>query len=263
MTSVRVQDNTTENCYVGFWFMALKTLSSWSQLAVQRLLNGGTVSDRYFELLVDPVAAFGLVVGRGYPLPAGFDAAGAGLIAKASGPFNTPIQFPPISPDAFKPGYILHYVLSAIEQAAFAKINRTTPLALLASGNQIDALEIVDSANPIPVGVRFLVWNDKDDRFGAVILSANEIRNQIQAPPLPTVGILLVAQVTVTGNIILNERTIDEIKTSLAVNQADSPGFSQGVAITGNLFRGKIDVPGRDGGLPVPLNNWATFNTIL
>jgi hypothetical protein len=259
MTSIRVDDNTAEDCYAGFWFLSLRTLAFTDDV----FKSNKAVGDRYAAALVDPVLALGGVIGRGYPVPAGLSAV-AKLFKRVNKANWTAPKTVSTTDAALKRGFILHTFISPVEQSVFGKIQRTLPLAMMITENQIDALEVLpppNSGTPVPTGTRLLVWNDDSDLFGALIISANEIRNQVPTPQLPTVGVVLVARCTVTGNLILNEQQ-DERKTSLSIIPVDpKTNSSAGIAVTGNVFRGKPDLPPR--AVPAPLNDWLVLNTVV
>jgi hypothetical protein len=256
MTSIRVENNTAEDCYAGFWFLSLRTLA----FSLDVFKKYPVLGDRYSAALVDQVLALGGVIGRGYPVPDGLP--GLAQLSKQVKNVKWSTQKKPASstPDAMVRGFVLHTFISTVERSVFSKIERTQPLAMIVCENQIDALEVVSQSNPAPTGTRLLVWNDDSDLSGALVMSANEIRNQVPTPPLPTVGVVLVARCTITGNLILNEQQ-NQNKTSLSVFPIPGGSGGPAIAVTGNVFRGNPDLPRRN--LVPPFDNWLVLNTVV
>ena len=253
LSAVRLEGNTTGDCYAGFWFSSLKGLAPTSPNSSKP--KGGLIhEDPAVDLLLtDPVMAVPFVIARGYPLPPEFKAASAGskhieiTMAWQPIPPKPPTNIPEIDR-----GFVLNSLLVVVEQTVFAGMGRTAALALLASGNQLEVVR-----NP-PfdglVGVRLLVIDDVQDTGSAVIIGANYIRNLSLKYPLPTVGVILAARCSVTGNLILDEGSAKQKKSLYIV----TPGAASGVdpiAVTGNVFRGEVEIPS--------LARWAGFNSIL
>jgi hypothetical protein len=255
LASVRLEGNTVEQCYVGFWFFSFRSLAFMNDI----FSKSGQITNRYSPLPIDPVMALGAGFARGYPLPPAFDATKAGAIS-VKNIFFTP-KGPNSNIEIIRQGFIMNSLMAAAEQPAVAQVKRPFPLAMLATGNQIDAIEVLDQNNPAPVGVRLLVWNDDQDVFGSVTINSNQIRNQTQKHPLPTVGVLLATRCTVTGNMIMNELDGSD-KVSLSIIPFPSITDQEGqIAVTGNVFRGSVDVPPHRQA-PAPMDNWRFFNSI-
>jgi hypothetical protein len=100
--------------------------------------------------------------------------------------------------------------------------------------------------------------NQKDTRT-SLILNSNKISNQPELEPqLPTVAISSIDYSTIYGNLIFNESPSENSsnKFSLLVIPQDVT-----VAVTGNIFKGKPQLPPRQ--FPAPLNTWEFLNTFI
>ncbi len=146
-------------------------------------------------------------------------------------------------------------------------------LSFHASGNDIDTR--VSNESQVLSGPSLMVAGNqrrsKEPRerstSSSVILYANKFHNHTEEGrkrgtffELGTVLIVYVEHCTVTGNLILNEGTK---VSSLEIQQ--SSGESSTVAITGNLFKGELNVPDRilPSAVPGYMDTWEFLNTVI
>jgi Family of unknown function (DUF6519) len=143
-------------------------------------------------------------------------------------------------------------------------------LSLHASGNDIDTL--VSSEDQVLSGPSLVVAGNigrnpdqgmRGNSTSSVILSANKFRNHIEPVEkirFPgTVLIVNVERSTVTGNLILNEYIQAVISLEIRPSMENSI-----VAVTGNIFKGRPELPPRSElDQSIPMNKWEFLNTVI
>jgi hypothetical protein len=107
-----------------------------------------------------------------------------------------------------------------------------------------------------------LVIDDDGKTNSNVILGGNTVRNQ--SPLLPAVAIFLAERCATTGNIIANEQLAgtDQRGPSLQLFQLNEAAAATS-AVTGNVFKGKAQLPPRpplNPAAPAPMDTWHFFN---
>jgi hypothetical protein len=123
-------------------------------------------------------------------------------------------------------------------------------LSLFCTNNDLEVL-----AQP-GAGYGLLIREDDRGTGSTVMLHANKVRNQSTDY---AVNVTLVERCTVTGNVIANEAA-GESGRSLQLVPGPPPEKVPMVAITGNVFLGKSNLPARNQ-YSHPLNRWDVFNT--
>jgi len=155
----------------------------------------------------------------------------------------------------------LNQNFNIFEKLAFpATTLGTIPLAMYVSGNDVRTAQVGGAS-----GLGFLLWdlgtNDQDvvNVTGNVFVSNGQIA---------VVGVAGVAREVFAGNVILNDGTADA-KPSLwlapvtVTDSTDNRSKVYAVTVTGNVFRGPAQLPGRNLNPvpPAPMNTWHFFNS--
>lgn len=258
--SLRLERNRALSGYAGFWLYRSAFL-----------VHGGT--------LYDPLLKHGLTIAHAYPTPEELqttefiDNGNQRSIAGHEEFFRRMnITLPPRTPTAGESAadsllVPLHALLILIEyqhEAAHAHAHRAT---LLVSGNELDvkglgadsgvALAVVDAVDPDDPGSIARIEE------GSTLVSSNRLRNNSQQ--FPTAALVLVERCTITGNLAFNDRSPPPTHAAHSIIVKATflrPNRNpEAVAVTGNVFQGKMALPSRP--LQPPLNTWDVFNATL
>ncbi len=250
--NLRIEGNSVDRCYAGFWILGRRTLPDAAELKQTAAIS----------VLHDPLFEVAGALARLYPWPS--TAAINKLVVKLP-PASLALNTATMPKDRMLRGFdFIWQVLGALDLEA-QKVSHPLGLHLFLEGtaNRIEALmgaAAGGGGNPSSSS-GLLVWCDPKDFSTRALVSANSIRNSTDSHALPTAMLLMITDAAVTGNLVLNDDTADSERISLLLvpSSATDPTHAV-VAITGNVFRGVPRLPGR--ALPAPLDKWDGLNTI-
>jgi len=280
---VRVGDNTVRGSYGGFWL--LEAPSSVALAFLQRLSSVGESAQQFgtsgLFSLADPAIMLAVVLGQILPLtPEPTDPAGqVGSIAvpqKAlldnavtvlrtlytSAPTPTPAPAPEADPATAPavaapefPAELANLFTTPSRSRAPAAVQAVAqPLAprLELTRNDVDAF----SEDPaVTSGAALIVAMLDSSIDNSLACSDNRLYGRVTGS---TVNLLNLTACTVTGNIVGNALA-DKADLSLVLTSNGTLKHGPAVAVTGNVFFGRVQLPPRS--LPAPFDTWNGFNT--
>jgi hypothetical protein len=255
--NIRVEDNTVRECASGFWMFSSRTLAFVDKSTLDQRPQLRTISN---AVNAEPVILIGASLARGYPWPGALSDTDVIPVQKV------PASVPSGGPGVLAQGFVLHSLLVIMEREAFSPTAAKTLFSLVCAQNLLVGISGVGTEQQSRTGL--VTWGELLDRFTSAVISANEIHSAGLQPGFPTTALVFPGRTTVTGNLILNEGGSGENKNSLILVPGTGAGsggttaFIPNVAVTGNVFRGLPLMPERPG-MPVPLNVWDVFNTIV
>ena len=289
---VRIEDNTVRLCEFGFVFFSLR---SWAygvlakDAAGTKALTGPAqmVLSSLFAITDDPVLALASLHARSYQVPSWLtkvpQLAVAKTAVKAADAMKPIKAVTNAAEKAFSahPQEALSLVqpraqtsvdlakgevakfspagtkLAAAEAATIAARQRGPglPFRLHFVENDLDLRG--QSAQPgaalVEPGPSLVVWDADSETGSTLTMEGNRIAT---ATPLAAVSIYLVERCAIAANVIENDFTLRPV--SLLIVPLPPAKDGETVAVTGNAFGGRLNVPNRPHASP--LDNWDIFN---
>ena len=157
----------------------------------------------------------------------------------------------------------LNSELSSVGLRAAENVGPTLNLALNLSfaANEVDVRISGISSNSC-----LLVIDEDTTTLSSMTMNGNILKNF--ADVSPAAAIILVERCAVSGNVIVNEKRVNEnsdAKNRRPLSLVLFPGGNDEdqatVAVTGNVFHGRAVLPLRSGSIPAPMDNWHYFNS--
>ncbi|HEX2047681.1 MAG TPA: DUF6519 domain-containing protein [Acidimicrobiales bacterium] len=126
-------------------------------------------------------------------------------------------------------------------------------LSLRVTGNDVASL-LEDGES----GSSLLVYGERGQP-GNLTMVGGRFRNR--SPHSVTVGAFLVDTCAVAGNVVVNETGVSIFL--LPGSGGIAARGKETVAVTGNVFEGRTQLPPRPGALPPPMNQWNSYNAVV
>lgn len=295
--SLAISENQVQECYAGFWILALATLLANANPQTGAGNQATDVSKAIMSAVAliawDQIMSVTVLAALKYPLPADFDLVKAGAVKQAAkAPTVTESTLLNNAVDVMR----VHFTGDAKASAADAKVVEVDAqefarpgftagvnaaqaeifpdfaeavfgFAAAAFQHQL-SLSLDFSHNDVSTVLQKLPWStsvlivDTDQVTDSQLtMSSNRLRSQSTSA---TAGVLFVNRCTVTGNVIFNE-LIEEESLFLVAPSDTQKRVLPLTAITGNVFRGKPSLiaprPVFTPPAPKPMDTWEFFNT--
>lgn len=261
--------NTIRSSWLGFVYASLDSLSNAVRTATAADETGAQLSR-----LAGTGILSGLSLAAAYPLP-------KGVTLRRAVPVSAAVESEAASTSpataaatgAAQPS--LTQNIAALLTAASANNPPITRVDFRFAENDIDALVSATAGGDTAIHIS---ETDKN-ATGTLVMTGNTLRNS--SSTAPTVAVEGVSRCVITGNLILNEETVEAARgksappslsvVPLPVQPIYAAGVVvSGVAIMGNVFRGQPTLPLRlatlpygIGVLPAPFDHWEAYNTLI